>query len=135
MNLQAYIFLPLLMVSLSFGQVARAGPEETAKLVLAALSAGDAQALSGHLNKMIDLGIPGSEGTYSNTQATRILQDFFRKNPVVSVKITKQGDSADGSYFSLGEMKAGGKTYRVYYLLKSVDGEYKVQLLQIHEPG
>ena len=134
MNVPGFILLPLLIISFSPGQVARAGPEETSKQVVAALSAGDAQALSAYLNKMIDLGIAGTEGTFSKTQATRILRDFFQKNPVTSVRIDKQGTSADGSFFSLGEMKAGGKAYRIYYLLKNVDGDDRVQLIQIQEP-
>ncbi len=103
------------------------------KMIVDALSAGNAKDLSLYFNDMIDLGIAGTEGTYSKVQATRILEDFFSKNAIQSVKINRKGNSADGSVFSLGEMQAGGKHYRLYYLLKNVNGKDLIHLFQIEE--
>lgn len=107
--------------------------EDINKSIVAALSAGDAPQLSQYFNSMVDLGIAGNEDSYSQTQATRIVQDFFNKNKVKSMKINKQGTSNDGSRFYIGEMNAGGKNYRVYYLLKKVSGRFLIQQLQIQE--
>jgi len=106
-------------------------PDETDKLITAALASGNATGLSNFFNSMIDLGITGNEDSYSKTQATRILQEFFSKNPVKSYKVTKQGNSNDGSHFSIGALDAGNKNFRVYYLLKKVDGHFLIQQLQI----
>ena len=110
-----------------------AGPEETNKLILEALNAGNSSELSKHFNSMVDLGVTGTEDTYSKKHAARILQDFFTKYPVKSVKIMKQGTSNDGSQFSIGEMVAGTKTFRLYYLLKKITTQYLIQQFQIEE--
>ncbi len=128
--------LPLLllaMVLLPFHSTPEPGPDDTNKQIVAALTAGNAAALSDYFNAMVDLGISGNEDTYSKTQATQILKDFFTKNPVKSVKITRQGTSTDGSQFSIGEMQAGADKFRIYYLLKKVSGKYLIQQLQIQK--
>ncbi len=107
------------------------GADETNRLITNALAAGNATALSACFNSMIDLGIDGNEDSYSKTQATRILQDFFVKNPVKSYKVTRQGTSNDGSQFTIGTLDAGNKNFRVYYLLKKADGHPLIQQLQI----
>jgi hypothetical protein len=109
------------------------GPEETNKLIVAAISAGNAETLSKYFNSMVDCGIMGTEDTYSNTQAARIIQNFFDKYPVKSLKITKQGTSTDGACFSIGELSAGGKMFRLYYLLKKISDSYVIQQFQIEE--
>jgi hypothetical protein len=109
------------------------GPEETDKQIITAISAGNAENLSKYFNSMVDCGIMGNEDTYSKAQATRIIQDFFDKYPLKSLKITKQGTSTDGSRFSIGELVAGGKMFRLFYLLKKISGSYVIQLFQIQE--
>ena len=128
--------LPLLflaMVLLPFHSIPEPGQDDTNKQIVAAIKTGNAVALSGYFNSMVDLGISGNEDTYSKTQATQILKDFFVKNPVKSVKITRQGSSTDGSQFSIGEMQSGTATFRIYYLLKKVSGKFLIQQLQIQK--
>jgi hypothetical protein len=107
--------------------------DETNKLITFALSKGNAQALSDHFNSMVDLSLPGIEDSYGKTQATRIMQDFFSKNPVKSYKINKTGNSNDGSQFSIGKMEAGNKTFRLYYLIRKISNKYLIHQLQIQE--
>ena len=109
------------------------GSDDINKQIVSALSAGNAVVLSDYFNAMIDLGILGIEDSYSKTHATQILKDFFIKNPVKSVKITRQGSSTDGSQFAIGEMKAGNDTFRIYYLLKKVSGKFLIQQLQVQK--
>jgi hypothetical protein len=128
--------LPILvmaMVLLAFRSLPENGQDTTNKQVDAALTAGNAVLLSNYLNAMVDLGITGNEDTYSKTQATQILKDFFSKNPVKSYKTTRQGTSTDGSQFSIGEMQAATGTFRIYYLLKKVSGKFLIQQLQIEK--
>jgi hypothetical protein len=108
-------------------------PEETNRKIISAVTAGNAGDLSTYFNTMVDCGIMGNEDTYSKAQATRIIQDFFDKYPVKSLKITKQGTSGDGSQFSIGDLDAGGKTFRLFYLLKKISGIYVIQQFQVQE--
>ncbi|MGA3013583.1 MAG: DUF4783 domain-containing protein [Bacteroidales bacterium] len=118
---------------LSFRSDPASVQDDTNKQILAALTAGNVVVLSSFFNNMIDLGITGNEDTYSKTQATQILKDFFTKNPIKSVKFTSEGSSTDGSQFTIGEMKAGTGTYRLYYLLKKISGKFLIQQLQIQK--
>lgn len=126
-------FIPALLLFFLILPVFSGNPEtdDTHRQISSALNAGNASQLAGFFNEMVDLGITGNEDTYSKTQATRIVQDFFTKNPVKSYKMTRQGTSNDGSRFALGELNAGGKTFRVYYLLKKVSGKFLIHQLQI----
>ncbi len=134
MKLTGIVFIASVLLSFSSATGMPGGSaDDPNKMIVNALSAGNAKDLSVYLNSMVDLGISGNEGTYSKVQTTRILEDFFSKNAVESVKINRQGTSADGSFFSLGEMKAGGKHFRLYYLLKTVDGKNLIHMLQIQE--
>ena len=125
----------LLLAGILFPCLSRSSsaPDDPHKQIIAALTAGNATALSEYFNSMVDLGISGDEDTYSKTQATQILKDFFTKNPVKSLKISRQGSSTDGSLFAIGEMKAGPDNFRVYYLLKKVSGKFLIQQLQIQK--
>jgi len=128
--------LPVLLLAMVFFPerlMPAPAPDDPNKQIVAALVEGNATALSVYLNAMVDLGISGDEDTYSKTQATQILKDFFIKNPVKSFIISRQGSSPDGSLFSIGEMKAGSNTFRIYYLLKKVSGKFLIQQLQIQK--
>ena len=108
-------------------------PEETNKQIISAITAGNAENLSKYFNSMVDCGITGNEDTYSKAQAARIIQVFFDKYPVKSLKITKEGTSTDGSHFTIGDLVAGGKTFRLFYLLKKISDNYVIQQFQIQE--
>jgi hypothetical protein len=123
----------LAVVLLPCRSLSSPGSDDPNKQIVDALTAGNATALSVYFNAMVDLGIAGTEDTYSKTQATQILKDFFTKNPVKSLKISRQGSSVDGSLYSIGELKAGSETFRMYYLLKKVSGKYLIQQLQIQK--
>lgn len=125
--------LLLATILLALPSYPQSGKDDLNKQILAALTAGDAAALSEYFNPMVDLGISGNEETYSKAQATQVLKDFFTKNPVKSVKITRQGSSTDGSQFSIGEMQAGADKFRIYYLLKKVSAKFLIQQLQIQK--
>ncbi|MCK9203825.1 MAG: DUF4783 domain-containing protein [Bacteroidales bacterium] len=118
---------------LSFSSGIFAGPDETEKLISAALQAGNATEVGKYFNAMVDLTLPGYDDTYSKAQASQILKEFFTKNQVKNFKFTNQGSSSDGSRYSIGSLDAGGKTYRVYFLIKSVNGQNLIQQLQMQE--
>ena len=109
------------------------GPDETSKQIIKAIQAGNGGDLAVFFNTMVDCNIMGAEDTYSKTQAARIVQSFFDKYPVKSLKINKQGTSTDGSCFFIGELNAGDKKFRLYYLLKKNSGNYLIEQFQIKE--
>ena len=108
-------------------------PEDINKQVVTAISTGNADELEKYFNSMVDLTVGINEDTYSKNQAGRIVKDFFEHNPVKSFKVSKQGTSNDGSQYSVGELHAGDKVYRVFYLIKKTGNVYLIQQFQIQE--
>lgn len=117
----------------SIGCMTFPGPEETATQVATAIQAGNAAEVAKNFNPMVDLTLPGYDDSYSKTQAGQILKDFFTQNPVKSFKVTRQGSSPDGSQYTIGSLEAGKKVFRVYFIIKSVNGQYLVQQLQLQD--
>jgi len=136
MIMKRYFFgftaLPVLLFLLT-GLMSFPGPEDTATQVANAMQAGNAAEIARYFNPMVDLTLPGYDDTYSKTQAGQILKDFFTQNPVKSFKVTRQGSSPDGSQYTIGSLEAGKKVYRVYFIIKSVNGQHLVQQLQLQE--
>jgi hypothetical protein len=109
------------------------GPEETATQVTLAIQAANATEISKYFNSMVDLTLPGYDDSYSKAQAGQIMKEFFSQNPVKNFKITRQGSSPDGSHYSIGSLDTGKKVYRVYFLIKSVNGQDLLHQLQVQE--
>ncbi len=107
--------------------------DETITQVSTAIQAGNATEVTKYFNSMVDLTLPGYDDTYSKTQAGQILKDFFSQNPVKSFKITRQGASPDGSQYAIGSLESGKKVYRVYFIIKAVNGQNLIQQLQVQE--
>ena len=87
--------------------------------------------LGKYLNEMVDLNIPGFKDSYSKTQASRIIKDFFSNKPVSSISVSREGNSSDGSKYTMGNLTAGGKKYSLYFLLRKTNGEYRIYQLHI----
>lgn len=123
----------MVIAALACAAMPSPGPDETTSQVAAAIQAGNAQDVARHFNAMVDLTLPGYDDTYSKTQAGQILRDFFGQNPVKSFRVSKQGASPDGSHFAIGTLETAKKSYRVYFILKSVSGQHLIQQLQFQE--
>ena len=73
-------FLLLGVVLVCLGQPSKL-VEDYRKQINQRLLAGNAEALSNYFRDMVELSINQSAETYSKTQATSILNDFFQENP------------------------------------------------------
>jgi hypothetical protein len=132
-NIRFKLMTLLIPALFTMGFTAFPGPDETATQIAAALQAGNAADVAKHFNSMVDLTLPGYDDSYSKTQAGQILKDFFTQNPVKSFKITRQGASPDGSQYTIGSMEAGKTIFRVYFILKTVNGQNLLQQLQLQQ--
>lgn len=109
------------------------GPEETAAQVVAAVQSGNGQEIARYFNAMVDLTLPGYDDSYSKAQAGQILKEFFTQQPVKSMKVTRQGNSPDGSQYTIGTLETSKKSYRIYFLIKASGGQSLVQQFQIQD--
>lgn len=101
--------------------------------IAAAIKSGDAATLAGYFNTTIDLTLPGSEGTYSKSQAELIVKGFFASNTPEDFTINHRGSSGEGSQFCIGDLITDNGNYRTYFLVKAINGRSVLTQLQFEE--
>ncbi len=102
--------------------------------ILNAIRAGDARQIATWFNSSIDLTLVSQEDVYSKAQAELLVKDFFSKNPPKSFAIVHKGSSKEGTLFAVGNLTAAnGKTFRVSFVLKSVQGKHLIQELRFEK--
>lgn len=107
--------------------------EDITASIAAAINSGDSKKLASYFNSSIDLTVPGTDGTYSKSQAEMIVKSFFSKFPPLSFKINQQGSSNEGSQFAIGTMYTKTSTFRTYFLIKKVNNTPLIHQLQFEE--
>ena len=80
--------------------------------IIQAFEKGNAKQLAAYFNNNVEMQIIDEEYVTSKNQATRILQDFFKKHPPVSFKITYEGVKQDSRY-GLGTLECRKQKFRV----------------------
>jgi hypothetical protein len=118
----------VLFLLLSVGFVS--AQQEVSSEITNALSKGDATTLSSYFNDNVELVIGNVNDVFSKQQATGIITDFFRKNKVSSFQVLHKG-TKDASAFSIGTLKAGNNSYRVYVLVRKSASRQLIQQLRI----
>ena len=108
-------------------------PADVTEQVAQAVRLGNAELLSTFIGPSVDITLLQTEGTYSKTQATLILKDFFTQHPPTSLEIRHQGSSDNGSRYLIGNYLSGGINYRAYILLKKVTSAFIIQQIQFEE--
>lgn len=100
--------------------------------VVAGLKKGDVSMLAKHFDSNVDVTLLGDSNTYSKSQATEVLKSFFAKNSVSNFKVIHNVDSKSGSSESIvGQITAGGKSYRVFILLANAGSKQIIQEISI----
>ncbi len=99
--------------------------------VKASMKAGSSRELVNYFNDIVSLNVDGQKSNYSKTQAEIIMRDFFKANPPTSFDYIHQGNSKEGLLYTIGQYTHPNGTYRVYMLLKSFNGKYLVDTLDL----
>lgn len=97
-----------------------------------ALSNGDVEKLSEYFDDNVEIVVLENEDIYNKIEAKKIIQAFFEKNKPKSFSQVHQGTSkSKGSKYCIGNLVAGGSSYRVYLYLKTQGNKYLIQELRI----
>jgi hypothetical protein len=97
-----------------------------------AIRSGDAKLVATYFNSTIDLTLINQEDIYSKAQGEQLLRDFFTKNPPKTFSLDHKGSSREGTLFSIGTFTSTtGKTFRVSFTLKMLQGKYSIQELRV----
>lgn len=105
---------------------------EVIKKVSAALQAGNAQELSKHFTKTVELEIMGEENFYSVTQAEILLKNFFEKSSPTSFKINHQGVK-EVSSFAIGTLTIKTGNLRVSFFMKTENNQTLIHQFRIEQ--
>lgn len=122
-----YIAVVLFLVSrITFGQEQSGIPGEIAM----AIKAGNSTELAQYMNPTIELLLLDKEDFYKKNVAEEILKDFFSNYHTKDFTIRHQGAKNDAHY-AIGNLKTEKGDFRVYFLLKKVDGELLIHQIRI----
>jgi len=99
-----------------------------------AISKGDVEALSTYFDSNIEISILDEEDFYDKGQAKAVIKKFFNRNQPKSFNLVHKGSSKgkDSKYF-IGNLRAGGNTYRGYVYMKVSNGKPLIQELRFDE--
>jgi hypothetical protein len=127
----SFIVMVILLTAMNLPATAPGPDDQVRQAVLASVRNGNAGEITKYMNTLVDFDIPGNRGTFSKSQGGRVLGDFFSKNPVSECTVISSGNSSDGGAYTVGNLKAGGKSYRLYFVLKEVDGKWLIHIFKI----
>jgi hypothetical protein len=103
-------------------------PEE----IYSAIKVGNSKVLAKYFNANVELVILDKEGVYSKTQAELILRDFFSKNiPSNLVKRHEGKSGKEASKYVICTLTTAKGQYRVYFVMKSNNGEFTIHQFRI----
>lgn len=86
-----------------------------------------------HGKDKILLNVLGTEGVYSQSQASLVLKDFFTKKPSTSFKFIFKGKETPEGSFAIGTYVSKGESFRVTIQFKKNGSDYKIESLTIEK--
>ena len=94
------------------------------------IGSGNVGGISRHFDNAVSLTVPGSQATYSRSQAEMVLRDFFNKNGPKGLSINRSGENSSGSY-AIGTLATANGNYRTYFVLRSKGSGYVIQEIRL----
>ncbi len=125
--MQRFIFVFVLLFHCIAGN-AQMVPEG----IIHAFKSGDAKELSTFFHKSVELQILSETQIVSKNQATRIMQDFFKKNPPFSFNVNYEDFKPDTKY-GLGTMITGKEAFRINIYFMELKKEKYIYYLHIEK--
>ena len=99
-----------------------------------AIRSGDAAALGTHFDQQVELATPSDEDVYDKAEAIRLVRQFFAKHPPANFTQVHRGTSKSNDFeYIIGNMTAGGKTFRVYFYMRKGQHKHVIQELRFDE--
>lgn len=123
--------IPILFIFTLFFKGGLPSPDqEIPNDIAIAFKVGTAKELSRFFNDNLELAVGDKEDIYSKSQAERIMDDFFIKNPPKNFKFIHEGGKEDAQY-AIGRLETFNGNYRIYILLKPSEGRLLIHQLRV----
>lgn len=95
-----------------------------------AIKAGNAAEMAKYMNSTVELLLLDKEDFYKKNMAEAILKDFFNTYQTKDFVIRHQGAKNEAQY-AIGNLKTEKGDFRVYFLLKKVEGKLLIHRIHI----
>lgn len=100
--------------------------------IAAALSSGNADALSKFFDSEVEITIFEKADSFRKDGAVTVIRDFFSKNKPKAFSQLHQGASkGKDTQYSIGELATATGNYRIYLYMKVVNDMYIIQEIRI----
>ena len=100
--------------------------------VVKAIKAGNASQVAKYFDNTVEITLPEKSNSYSKSQATLVLQNFFASNTVKDFEILHQSDNS-GSQYCIGNLKTANGTFRTTIFMKQKGSTEVVQELRFEK--
>lgn len=99
-----------------------------------ALGQGDVASISQYLDAEIELSVLGTEDFYAKAEAGKQLQAFLAKYPATKfAQIHKGVSPTTKAEYCIGNLDAGGQTFRVVIYMTEVAGTQKIKKMSFDQ--
>jgi hypothetical protein len=95
-----------------------------------AFKAGNATELAKYMNSTVELLLLDKEDFYKKNVAESILREFFGAQKIEDFNIRHQGARNEAQY-AIGTLTTENGDYRVYFLLKKIEGKQLIHQIRI----
>ncbi|MDP4184938.1 MAG: DUF4783 domain-containing protein [Bacteroidota bacterium] len=128
-KIKQIIAMIALFAGIAFGYSAKAQiPDE----IILSLKSGNAKTLAKHFSSNVELTVLDREDVYSKAQAEQLVRNFFEKYSPDKFFLIHQG-TQEGRPYAIGNLQSGRNTFRVSFLLRKGEGDYKIHMLRIEK--
>lgn len=100
--------------------------------IISALKSGNALELSKYFDKTVEITLPEKSNSYSKSQASIVLRDFFNNNQVKDFKVIHQSQKED-SEFCIGTLVTGKGSFRVTIFTRQSGQQKLIQELRFEK--
>lgn len=130
-------FVPVIffisMMALVFGQQEEKPGHDAWEPIVTAMRSGDAGGLAKFFSRMVDLGLPEKDHSYSKSQGEIVMKDFFRNSPPDTFELVQKGKTSDSQHFAICTYRSGARKYQVSINLHHNEGEYRITRIKFEK--
>ncbi|MFN8277687.1 MAG: DUF4783 domain-containing protein [Chitinophagales bacterium] len=127
------MFYRLAILSVFVFGMLGSGSAQSFDNIAEAIRTGNASALSEYFQGNVEINVKSAQNSYSKSQATVVLQNFFASHQPRSFAIAHQGASPEGSKYFIGNLSTSAGNFRAYVYAKQNGGTFVIQEIRFEE--
>lgn len=130
MIMNRFFFLFFLITALAGSAVSQSQSASLADRVVGWIASSDFNSLTDQFDANVQMNILDKESFHSKAQASILVKDFFKNNPVVSCEMQHKGGAA-ANLFMIANLKTSNASYRLSLHFRKVNEQEKITFFSI----